>query len=301
MSHLTDAVLRRIKEHTFFYELNGVLIEKAGYANRYMGGINAMYKVYSKLKKKYSHFIGKTEFKKYPENQEDYVWVCWLQGIENAPPLVQSCYKSMQYHIKDRKIIVITKDNFSQYADLPDYIIEKWQKGIIPNAQFADMLRIQLLIQHGGIWLDSTVYLTGELPDYITKSDFFVYRAGWFDYELVNMGNWLIRSKPNNILLNETQNLLFEYWKKNNYLCQYFIFHLFFKAVCEHYPDEWKKTPYFNQIDQHLLAEEMNLEYNEQRFCEIKKITPVHKLTNKTDGLKFEENSYYSRLSEIYK
>ena len=76
MSHLTDAVLRRIKEHTFFYELNGVLIEKAGYANRYMGGINAMYKVYNKLKKKYSHFIGKTEFEKYPENQEKIMFGC---------------------------------------------------------------------------------------------------------------------------------------------------------------------------------------------------------------------------------
>ncbi|MGN1123656.1 MAG: capsular polysaccharide synthesis protein, partial [Eubacterium sp.] len=108
MSHMTDAVLRRIKEHTFFYELAGVLIEKAGYANRYMGGINAMYKVYNKLYKKYFDKIGKTEFKKYPENQEDCIWFCWLQGIENAPDLVKTCYESMQYHIKDKKNVVIT-------------------------------------------------------------------------------------------------------------------------------------------------------------------------------------------------
>lgn len=300
MSHLTDAVLRRIKEHTFFYELAGVMIEKSGYANRYMGGINAMYKVYSRLNKKYADKIGKTEFKKYPENQEDCVWICWLQGIESAPPLVQSCCKSMQYHIKDRKIIVITKDNYRQYAEMPDYIIDKWQKGIISNAHFADLLRLQLLIQHGGIWLDSTVYLTDKLPSYITDSDLFVYRAGWFDNELINMGNWLIRSKPNNIILNETMALLLNYWKTHNYACQYFIFHLFFKMVCNYYADEWSKVPYFNQIDQHLLANEINRSFSAKRFGDIKKTTSVHKLTNKTEDMVFEENSFYSKLDSLY-
>lgn len=301
MSHMTDAVLRRIKEHTFFYELAGVVIEKAGFANRYMGGINAMYKVYNKLYKKYSKEIGKTQFKKYPENQEECVYICWLQGIENAPDLVQSCYQSMKYHIKDKKIVVITAENYSQYVSLPDFITEKWKKGIISNTHFSDILRLEILIEHGGIWLDSTVYLTDSLPSYITDSELFVYRAGWFDYELVNMGSWLIRSTPNNIILNETQNLLFKYWKTHNYLCQYFLLHLFFKMVCEKYNEEWSNVPYFNQIDQHLLAQEINKKFDEKRFNQIKSVTSVHKLTNKINSIDFEKDSYYSKLSEIYK
>lgn len=301
MSHITDAVLRRIKEHTFFYELAGVVIEKAGFANRYMGGINAMYKVYNKLYKKYSKEIGKTQFNKYPENQEECVYICWLQGIENAPELVQSCYQSMKHHITDKKIVVITAENYSQYVTLPDFIIEKWKKGIISNTHFSDILRLEILIEHGGIWLDSTVYLTDSLPSYITDSELFVYRAGWFDYELITMGNWLIKSTPNNIFLNETQNLLFKYWKTHNYVCQYFIFHLFFKMVCEKYADEWSNVPYFNQIDQHLLAQEINKKFDEKRFNQIKSITSVHKLTNKINTNDFENDSYYSKLSEIYK
>lgn len=301
MSHMTDAVLRRIKEHTFFYELAGVVIEKAGFANRYMGGINAMYKVYTKLYKKYSKEIGTSQFKKYPENQEDCVYICWLQGIENAPDLVQNCYQSAKYHIKDKKIVVITSENYSEYVNLPGFIIEKWKKGIISNAHFSDILRLELLIEHGGIWLDSTVYLTDDLPSYITGSELFVYRAGWFDYELINMGNWLIRSTPNNIILNETQNLLFKYWETHNYACQYFIFHLFFKMVCEKYSEEWNNVPYFNQVDQHLLAQEIGKKFDENRFNQIKNITSVHKLTNKTENIIFEDDSYYSKLSEIYK
>ena len=301
MSHMADAVLRRIKEHTFFYELAGVVIEKAGFANRYMGGINAMYKVYNKLYKKYSKKIRKTQFNKYSENQEECVYICWLQGIENAPELVQSCYQSMKHHITDKKIVVITAENYSQYVTLPDFIIEKWKKGIISNTHFSDILRLELLIEHGGIWLDSTVYLTDSLPSYITDSELFVYRAGWFDYELVNMGSWLIRSTPNNIILNETQNLLFEYWESHNYICQYFLLHLFFKMVCEEYTDEWSNVPYFNQIDQHLLAQEINKKFDEKRFNQIKSITSVHKLTNKINNIDFEKDSYYSKLSEIYK
>lgn len=298
---MADAVLRRIKEHTFFYELAGVVIEKAGFANRYMGGINAMYKVYNKLYKKYSKKIRKTQFNKYSENQEECVYICWLQGIENAPELVQSCYQSMKHHIKDKKIVVITAENYSQYVTLPDFIIEKWKKGIISNTHFSDILRLEILIEHGGIWLDSTVYLTDSLPSYITDSELFVYRAGWFDYELVNMGSWLIRSTPNNIILNETQNLLFKYWESHNYICQYFLLHLFFKMVCEEYTDEWSNVPYFNQIDQHLLAQEINKKFDEKRFNQIKSITSVHKLTNKINNIDFEKDSYYSKLSEIYK
>ena len=71
--------------------------------------------------------------------------------------------------------------------------------------------------------------------------------------------------------------------------------------VCEKYPDEWNRVPYFNQIDEHLLANEFNKKFDEKRFNDIKNKTSVHKLTNKTDNLEFENESYFSRLSELYR
>jgi len=71
--------------------------------------------------------------------------------------------------------------------------------------------------------------------------------------------------------------------------------------IAEKYPNEWKKVPYYNQIDQHILAMEMNQSYCEERFNQIKEISPIHKLTNKTENLAFEENSYYSKLNQLYK
>jgi hypothetical protein len=116
------------------------------------------------------------------------------------------------------------------------------------------------------------------------------------------MGNWLIYSKnANNIILQETQNLLFKYWKDHNYLLNYFLMHLFVKMVSEYYQEEWKQIPYYDQINQHLLQMELLDEYNEKRFNQIKELSSIHKLTYKLDEYEITENCYYSKLDELYK
>ena len=51
--------------------------------------------------------------------------------------------------------------------ELPGYIVEKWGKGQIPAALFSDLLRLQLLIKYGGMWIDSTVFCSsgGEMEN----------------------------------------------------------------------------------------------------------------------------------------
>lgn len=301
MSNFKDLVKISIKNKTVFHSAMEYFFSKTDRTSGYLAEQSVKYDVYSKLKKKYSKYVGKTNFKQYPGDESEKVWVCWFQGIENAPEIVQNCVKSLKYHIKDREIVFLNKENIKDYVNLPDYIYEKWEKGIISYAHFSDILRIELLIEHGGIWLDATTYLTAPLPDYITDSDFFVYHDGLFDKETVNMGSWLIRSKANNILLNETQNLLLKYWKNEDYLCHYFLFHMFFRTVTDIYEHEWQKMPYYNQMDNHILAIDFCKKFDKKRFEQIKNITPVHKLTHKVDNSKVAENSYLSKLGELYK
>ena len=91
-----------------------------------------------------------------PHESSNKVWICWFQGMENAPELVQKCYQSVNEHLIDREIHLITAENLSQYVRFPDYILEKWKKGIITNTHMTDLLRLELLIQYGGMWLDAT-------------------------------------------------------------------------------------------------------------------------------------------------
>ncbi len=289
------------QNHSLFSDTVSYIMYKFGYGDINLAGATARYKVFTKLEKEFKKEIGKKEFEKHDGDMSDVVWICWLQGKENAPELVKTCLESIEYYVNDREIIYITEDNYSDYCDIPDFIIKKWKQGIITNTHFSDILRLALLIQHGGLWLDATVYMTGKLPEYATDGDFFVYRDGLFNTQAINFGSWLIYSGPDNLLLNETLNLLYLYWEKYDYMKHYFLLHLFFRMVTDYYSEEWNAVPYFNQMDQHIFSFEFLEEYNEKRFNQLRALTPVHKLSNKTDLSAAAENSYYSKLRELYK
>ena len=120
------------------------------------------------------------------------------------------------------------------------------------------------------------------------------------DMEMINMANWLIYSRlPNNMILLETQKLLYLYWEKYNYMKNYFFFLMFFRMVIDRYESEWMHVPYFNQIDCHFLMNELGKDYDSDRVEEIKQLTPVHKLTYKF--VKNSADSTSDHLIEIYK
>lgn len=300
MGRFDQLIKKSIKNRTLTYDIASYLFCKMGYGDINLAGQNARYRAFNNLKKRYSKYIGKTEFNTYNGDENPKVWVCWLQGFDNAPDLVKRCVESMKYHITDMEIIFLDSGNIKDYITLPDYIYDKWEKGIIPNAQFSDLVRNQLIIEHGGLWIDSTTYLTGSIPSYITDSDFFVYHDGFFNCEVINMGNWLIWGKANNLLLNEVQNLLLTYWKENNYLKQYFIMQLFFRMVSDYYPKEWAKVPYYSQMNQHTFMMELNNTFNKTRWEQLKELTPIHKLSNKID-FSNKNQPYYSMLDKLYK
>lgn len=107
--------------------------------------------------------LGRTKpsFKGGLEGPGPYVWSCWLQGWENAPDIAKACLASLKRGLKGVEIVELDGENYIQWVTLPEYIVEKYKKGYIPHAMFSDMLRLQLLAQHGGVWIDSTVLYTG--------------------------------------------------------------------------------------------------------------------------------------------
>lgn len=52
---------------------------------------------------------------------------------------------------------MIDNGNWRDYVELPEYIIQRWDKKQISPAHFTDLLRLQLLIKYGGTWIDATV------------------------------------------------------------------------------------------------------------------------------------------------
>ena len=267
-------------------------------------------KIYRKIKRKYRKFILQQKdniILSIKDSQEiqnilpKVIWFCWLQGIEKAPPLVISCYESVKKYCTDYEIRIITENNFSNFADIPDFIVNKWKKGIITHAHFSDILRTALLVRNGGIWIDSTVLLTAPIPNNIEKASFFLFRTykPGSNGKAINLSSWFISSQKSNRLLVLVQKLLCEYWKKQNFLCDYFLFHIFLEIAMEVLPDEAANIPKYTNETPHFLLFELGNDYNLEKWESITKQSFCHKLTNKLEkSVKLQKGTFYDKILE---
>lgn len=254
-----------------------------------------------KLKNKYKKYIQnyKVNLKKEKSNK---IWFCWLQGFDKAPDLVKACYNSLVENMPDNEIIFLSEGNISQYIKFPDFINKKYLEGKIGRAHYSDLLRISLLCEYGGTWIDSTVLCTSkDFSKFIINQPFFVFKQVDLNRKGIQpivASNWLISSEKNNEICLLTRDLLFNYWKKNNYAKDYFIFHFFFTMATEKYSNIWNSLPTFNNINPHILQFELNNKYTVERWNQITNYSGFHKLNH---HLNYNcEDTNYSMILKKY-
>jgi hypothetical protein len=267
--------------------------------------LSMQYKIQCKLKRKYRYVLDRCDgidYENYSKQHSDKLWVCWLQGMENAPLLVQRCHDSLKKYLNDTDIVLITSDNMFDYVQFPNHIVAKWKKGVISNTHLSDLLRLELLIKYGGTWIDATVLCTGNnIPHYIFNSELFFYQLlkPGKDGHSLNMSNWFISATSNSKVLLIVRELLYEYWLKNNCSIDYFIFHTFVNIVLEKYPEEQKKIFKSCNSIPHILQLEMFESYDEDKFKVMKQSTCFHKLTYKIEKELLEKKgTYYDVIIE---
>lgn len=236
-------------------------------------------KAYKKLKRKYYKALEIKPSKK-ESKKGDTVWTCWFQGLENVPILPKKCIENIKKNFKNYRVVVITNENLNQYIKLPNYILEKYQKGLIDHTHFSDIVRTWLIAEHGGIWIDPTVLvLDSNLPSYLTDEKLFLF-SNCSRNSLIAISSWYICADSHNLLLESTKILLEEYWKKEDYPIHYLYFHMLFTLVTEHYPEEWNKVPKISNIPPHMLGEEIFSKYTKKREKELIQMCPLQKLSN---------------------
>lgn len=259
-------------------------------------------KVYRKLEWKYRGLIKNYKHVEGERKVNRTVWICWMQGLENAPKLVKACVNSVRENLNGFKIVILTEDNIGDYVTFPDYIVEKYKKGIISRTHFSDILRVTLLAKYGGLWVDSTVLCTdGNFANYIIELPLFAYQNMDLDRndELpIVCSTWLVSANSNNPILCLTRELVYEYWKTHKYLKNFFVFHLFFAMAARHYRQEWNEVPMYNNRSPHTLMFELGERYDEERWKTIEHISSFHKLTRHVEYEDKETN--YTHILEKY-
>lgn len=265
--------------------------------------------VLSRLRRKYKQTIKNLEREKqyslsYNQRHNEAsnkIWICWFQGLDAAPHVVQECIASVKKHLSDREVVVLTDANYHHYVTFPDHIKTKIAQGIISKTHLSDLLRLELLTKYGGTWIDGTVFCSSsDIPSYMLDSNLFLFQnlKPGLDGQALAISTWFMTaSKSHHPLLELTKDLLYFYWEQNNTMVDYFLIHYFFQLSIEEFPEYWSKVVPFNNSTPHILQLRLFEEFDEVMYGYILEQTPFHKLTYKFEEEKSRiPNTYYKHL-----
>jgi hypothetical protein len=86
------------------------------------------------------------------------IWTYW--DILPPPALVVHCLGLWRHYAPDHEIRLVDRSTVSRWlgADVDAAVFDA-----LPAYRQADWLRLQLLIRHGGIWMDGSTIVTGDL------------------------------------------------------------------------------------------------------------------------------------------
>lgn len=230
------------------------------------------------------------------------LWQFWDNPVGRiTPEIVKSSLESVDKFKGNHYHKVLDNRTYQDYSDLPGYILDKFKKGQIGFAHFSDLLRLNLLKNHGGIWLDATGYMTGFVPKYILDEDFFVFLTGHltqFPYSF--MQNCFIRAKKGSYLCDAWYQMCIEFWKNETKAIDYFQHQLIFKTLISHQLKAKKLFTQMPQISedgsQQLVGDNLLKKFDADEWEIIKKASFFQKTTYKVPPKTNYSGTYFSEL-----
>jgi len=234
-----------------------------------------------------------------------YAWSCWWQGMEEAPDLIKTCINSQKRYLpKETELIIITQDNYRDYVDFPQWLLDKVEDGKVTLTTFSDVIRASLLYKYGGIWLDSTILLTEPLLLDFWDYDVFTIRE--FHYCLPFMGG-----KPGQKFYRFLMEGFFYYYRNYGYTKYYLLVTYLLDIAMNKYPDvreKYDRLPVksagisnINNFDS--LSYHMHETYTPEVYHKYMEGIYIHKLQRRFDkfGEKIldSDNIYHYILREF--
>lgn len=230
------------------------------------------------------------------------IWVFWWQGIDNAPDVVKRCIDNIIINKGNHRVIIISKYNYNDYIDIPNYILEKVGNGSITLTHFSDIIRTMLLADHGGIWIDATVFITKEFPKEIYNYSFYSNKIEVNNDEYISQGKWsafFLCCSRKNLLACFTRDVLLAYWEQYDELITYFFIDYIIFTGYQYISgihDYIDSVPY-NNSNIYEFINNINKEYDKEKYIDITKDTWLFKLSWKHKYIK----NTYDKKETFYK
>ena len=230
------------------------------------------------------------------------IWIFWSQGKEKVPDIVRACIRSIEKNAGKHPVIVIDSENFGQYAELPRGVVDKMKNGKISFAHFADILRLELLYRNGGIWMDATMFASGEFASELT-GEIFTIRHGLFSEFHVCKGLWstfFLASGKNNSIIKLFRDIFYAYCEKEESIVTYFLIDCIIAMCYERLLDVSQRIDAIpvNNINVFELLPKLDWQYDENVYNNMRKSTTLFKLSYKNLPDTFVDNSFYKKIVE---
>lgn len=259
------------------------------------------------FEKTYASFLQTYDFERsIPDSEprlQNRIWVCWWQGLEQAPEIVKACLASVQRNAGGREVTLITEENYRQYVHLPDWLEEKYRTGIISRTHFSDVLRLSLLAAYGGLWLDATVFCAGALEECFASPVWSVKRPG-YGHISAGCGGFVTGTMQcrydQRWIFAVFRDFLVQYWRRTDLLVDYLLQDYLIDLVQRHQPRiraAFEQIPP-NQARSDDLLKRINQPYEEELWREMRQDTALFILSWKRSFIKEQDGkeTFYARL-----
>jgi mannosyltransferase OCH1-like enzyme len=225
------------------------------------------------------------------------IYFFWYQGIENAPIIVKKCLDSWYVYNPDWEIIVLDSENCNLTYN-----------NLLSLTHFSDILRLTILKDNGGLWVDATCFCNCPLNDWILQYDkLFMFKN--FNIKDKMISNFFIYSEKNNYIITKLYEETMKIYETNveEFTKNYFIEHDIFQNLYYNnfiFKYTWDNISNCNKQNNHMMYFDLykkgNLHIENNGFLEpinekikkmiIQKKKFIFKLSYKCDF----ENKYNS-------
>lgn len=257
------------------------------------------------LRRYYGHLIEKCKENPVSDRtNEGPIWVCWWQGEEQMPDIIRMCFTSLKKNApNDRPIVLLHSENYRKYADIPQYIIDKFEKKVMSITHFSDILRMTLLAKHGGLWIDASVFLSSKMPSEVFEKPYFTGTTPAYPDSIAQSKYtvFLLGAAAEAPWIVLVRDVLYEYWKKSWVLMDYSLVNYILTLGLKSIPELQTQIQECVYDTPHMTAiqDNRNVTCNSDQYKKMVSECSFFKLSYKLDFKEFDENgnlTYYGML-----
>jgi hypothetical protein len=248
------------------------------------------------LEKRYGYLVPEAITPPLHSDEPERIFVFWWQGTDGLPDIVRICINSIKQNSNGREVVMITKDNIRQWADVPHYIFDQVSSGAITITHLSDILRVCLLYQHGGYWIDATVFMNAPLNDIDFNPYFGSIKIHDRHTGTISAYRWtgfFLHAVKGSTTMKTFRDILFEFWKtKRGRIIDYLLIDYTFEMLYRKSPDFRRivdDTPYTNEYLYELVGHLSDVAPINQYFSSVSdthifKLTWRNKFPRKVEG-----------------